>query len=281
MYLKLLLSVCFVGGPLQIYAHSICHPQPNENRPNYIVGYGSLINLVSKNKTYPDTGVNIPVNVTGFRRTWTARGYSNFSLSTTYLGVEELPDSYINGVIFSVPNAGAIQKYDERERYYCRVKVPYEHIKILRGKISDNGAFPTDDELKGSDFWIYVTIKRFSEYPNEQYPIVQSYVDIFIGGCLQMERKYGLEDYADDCVTHTTGWEYPWVNDRLHPRRPFAYQSEAGGIDRVLGKYLPDHKTRTYIERIYYLRSSGSLFNIVPSLIATSGLVSACIIGNI
>lgn len=245
---------------------------------HYIVGYGSLINAESKNRTYPETGLNIPVKVSGFRRTWTARGYSNASLSTTYLGVEINKDSYLNGVIFTVPNAVALQKYDERERYYCRVKVPSEDITVLKGNISDNGTFPPQSELNKSEFWIYVTIPHFSEYPDEKYPIVQSYVDIFLAGCIQMEKKYGLQNFSDECVTKTEGWQYPWVNDRLHPRRPFAFQSYAGGIDRLLDKHVSEYHQNTYVERIHVGRaaSEGSQFkvcglSVVGSLMLAGG----------
>lgn len=220
------------------------------------------------------------MNVSGFKRTWTARGYSNTSLSTTYLGVEKDAESSLNGVIFSVPN-DALPKYDERERYYCRVSVPLNDILILRGNISDNGTFPSEEELKNSEFWIYVTIKKFSEFPDESYPIVQSYVDIFLSGCIQMERKYGLKNFSDDCVSHTVGWQYPWVNDRLHPRRPFAFQSYAMSIDRLIDRHVEGYHRNVYVEKIHFGRSvsAGSQMDVYGLKVIGYAMVAAFRLG--
>lgn len=213
------------------------------------------MNAESKNRTYPGTGINIPVRISGFKRTWTARGYSNISLSTTYLGVDKDPESTLNGVIFKVPNGEAVEKYDERERIYCRHNVPWKDIAILRGNVSDNGTFPSESELSDSEFWIYVTIPKLSKYPDQEYPIVQSYVDTFLSGCIQIERKYGLTNYSDECFTTTDGWDNPWVNDRLQPRRPWSYQLFAGSVDKLIAKHIPDHHSKTYIERFYLGRN--------------------------
>jgi hypothetical protein len=35
-----------------------------------------------------------------------------------------------------------------------------------------------------------------------------------ITGCLEMEKEFSLENYADDCVKQTVGWNYSWINDR-------------------------------------------------------------------
>jgi len=84
---------------------------------------------------------------------------------------------------------------------------PFNNITVLRGKKPQN-SLPTENELRNSEFWIYVTIPNCRKYPNEEYPIVQSYVDIFIEGCGQMERLYDLENYSQQCVTTTEGWEH-------------------------------------------------------------------------
>lgn len=45
-----------------IYADD-CHPQVDANTPQYIVGYGSLMDASSKRLSEPDAGVNLPVLV--------------------------------------------------------------------------------------------------------------------------------------------------------------------------------------------------------------------------
>ena len=61
-----------------------CRPELDPSKPQYIVGYGSLMQSSSKRMTEPGAGINLPVLVTGFQRAWNHRG----TYPTTYLGVE-------------------------------------------------------------------------------------------------------------------------------------------------------------------------------------------------
>ena len=61
-----------------------CHPALDPSKPQYIVGYGSLMQSNSKRMTEPDAGINLPVLVTGFQRAWNTHGI----YPTTYLGVQ-------------------------------------------------------------------------------------------------------------------------------------------------------------------------------------------------
>ena len=45
-----------------------CHPEVDPSKPQYVVGYGSLMETASKRMTEPDAGTNLPVSVTGFQR---------------------------------------------------------------------------------------------------------------------------------------------------------------------------------------------------------------------
>jgi hypothetical protein len=98
--------------------------------------------------------------------------------------------------------------------------------------------------------WIYVSKPEAVDPPDADYPIVQSYVDIFITGCLQLaERVVGQnEDFAEQCITTTSGWSPHWVNDRLLPRRPFIHQPNASEIDRLLFENVPDEVRMIRIE---------------------------------
>ena len=84
--------------------------------------------------------------------------------------------------------------------------------------------------------------------PNKEYPIVQSYVDIFISGCLEIEDKYELPHFADKCVETTKGWSTSWVNDRLYPRRPIFNVPKAFRIDKVLANNVPKQFGKIEIE---------------------------------
>jgi len=88
--------------------------------------------------------------------------------------------------------------------------------------------------------WIYNSAKELHQYPADDYPIVQSYVDIFIRGCIQVEEKYRIKNFAKDCIQSTAQWSEHWVNDRIFPRRPSLYEPYASKIDELLKEMLPE-----------------------------------------
>jgi hypothetical protein len=93
------------------------------------------------------------------------------------------------------------------------------------------------------DIWFYASSQERPASP--QFPIVQSYVDICLNGCLEIEGTYPLakqRNFAKLFIETCTGWTEWWVNDRIYPRRPFIYEPNAYKIDQllqdVLGKEL-------------------------------------------
>ena len=102
------------------------------------------------------------------------------------------------------------------------------------GEYFDNGEGEKEDDKKEDKI----------NLPNEKYPIVQSYVDIFLNGCFQIQDKFKINEFSDLCVQTTTGWSKSWVNDRVHARRPFLI-SNFNRIDSLLGRnfsYYFDNK---------------------------------------
>jgi hypothetical protein len=79
------------------------------------------------------------------------------------------PTAHLNGVIFKLPSADGLPEYDKRERFYCRRAILPSEIKLLAGG---------DAYLEDAQYWIYVTKPIFNAQPSEEYPIVQSYVDV-------------------------------------------------------------------------------------------------------
>jgi hypothetical protein len=97
-----------------------------------------------------------------------------------------------------------------------------------------DGAGPWDR----GDVYIFVSnpadISKTKE-PTSTFPIVQSYVDICVNGCLEVEALYrAATGYVQEFIKTTTGWNKYWVNDRLYPRRPFIYVPNASKIDQAL-----------------------------------------------
>ncbi len=211
---------------------------------NYIFGYGSLIEKESRLRTTPKSKVAFPVKVNGFKRGWFARtGVSG--LSTTFLGCINDVDSHTNGVIYELSEED-LQLTDSREKGYKRVKIDFEDIEDFSIQIE-----------KKSAIWIY--INQFphnnipkSNFPSKEFPIVQSYVDMCINGCLEMESLYPKArdgKFAINFIKSTYFWSKYWVNDRIYPRRPFVFRSNAYEIDKLLKENLQD---KTLMENIYF-----------------------------
>ena len=212
-----------------------CAIPPDSSRPQYIIGYGSLMQDDSRKRTSPQAGPAHPVEIRGYRRGWFARGKAP-GFGTTYLGV--LPDraSHLNAVIYRVDPA-ELAATDRREASYCRTSVAGPDIKPLEGDY-----LPPQD----AQAWIYVS--RSVATPDSRNPIVQSYVDIFVSGCLEQEQRLGLTDFSHQCLITTAAWSEHWVNDRIYPRRPFIFQPRAAQIDNLLSRQLPQYFSRIRIE---------------------------------
>jgi hypothetical protein len=193
--------------------------------PQYIFGYGSLVESQSRARTWASALYASPVIVKGIKRGWFDSTPAS-GLSPTYLGAVLDADHICNGVIFPISKEG-LAAYNQREVGYTPTKIKQSNITMLDGR----SAAP-----KG-DIWFYANTKEKPASP--QYPIVQSYVDICINGCLQLEAAYPLaQDFTKMFIETCTGWTEWWVNDRIYPRRPFIYEPNAYTIDKLLQNVL-------------------------------------------
>jgi hypothetical protein len=206
----------------------ICHPKINPQLPQYIIGYGSLIDEPSKKRTDPSAQESFPVVIKGYKRSWSVHGTLP-GLNTTFLSVFEDNHSSFNGVIYKLSHPENIQQYDIRERSYCRKELRQDTLKVPSSVLPDQ-----------KQIWIYISTQKRHEPPTIDYPIVQSYVDIFIRGCIQIEEKYKIKYFAKDCIQSTEQWSNHWVNDRIFPRRPFLYEPYAYKIDALVKETLPE-----------------------------------------
>ena len=209
-------------------AENDCHPLIDPEKPQYMIGYGSLMESASKHATEPNAGINLPVLVTGFKRSWNTHGV----YPTTFLGVQRSESTTMVAALYrDFLNTGGTLSSDAREIDYCRASVDPANIKML-----DGSKVPAPSEI-----WAYNTKPSRMAAPDPEYHIVQSYVDIFITGCLQMQVRVSEPhfDFVEQCVLTTDGWSKHWVNDRIYPRRPFHYEPNAFKIDGYLNRLLP------------------------------------------
>lgn len=187
-----------------------------------------------------------PVKVWGHERGWWARtGVAGFS--TTFLGCVPSTHTarYVNGVVYEVTEQDLLLT-DAREMGYRRALVPPDQIEDYVGALE-----------KDAQTWVY--LNDFPEgkvpeaqLPNKRFPIVQSYIDVCLNGCLAIEAEFPVaaqKRFAIDFIQSTLGWNGCWVNDRIYPRRPFVHVPNAFRIDQLLKDHLADP---TLFDQIYF-----------------------------
>ena len=203
---------------------------------HFIVGYGSLINLRSLQRTLPQVQYSLPVRVHGFQRKWNAREDVTVSFSTTYLGINTDDESSFNGVLFEVEES-ELEIIDAREFLYERIEVKKDSVEILGGDFHED---------KAQKVWIYLT-KKPKEVIKE-FPLIQSYIDVCVSGCLEIEEKFSLQGFAKEFLKSTYSWSTHWVNDRIYPRSPHIHQPRAFEIDKLLFQNLNSYYKEITIE---------------------------------
>jgi len=234
--LGILVSLAALSSPV-LASDGGCGEPLDTERPQYLIGYGSLMQDDSRLRTSPKAGPAHPVELEGYRRGWFTRA-STAGLGSTFLGLQSEPKRHLNAVIYQVAPA-EVDATDKREALYCRVSVAMSDVRPL-----ERGWAPERD----AQLWIYQSLPTTVAAPDSRNPIVQSYVDVFVSGCLEQEQRLGLKGFSQECLATTDGWSEHWVNDRIHPRRPFVYQPKAFQIDGLLAKQLPAYFSRIRIE---------------------------------
>lgn len=193
----------------------------------FIFGYGSLIDTVSRDSTSSVPIPAIPVRVSaafGYIRTWNDRSPSGF----TALGLRK-PNSgeqasTINGVLYPVAG-NDMSKFDSREAGYVRVEVPREDIEAVSWQ-----RLPESGKI-----WAYVPVKPNGEpgvglpTADAAFPLLESYIDVVVEGGLE----YG-EDFARELIETTSDWSNYYLNDRELARRPWVHDKTAATVDRLL-----------------------------------------------
>lgn len=221
----------------------------------YVFGYGSLLDRSSRLGTVPLAKDVFPVRLQGMVRGWWARTKVT-GFSTTYVGCLDANDpllkntsasGWVNGIIFEVGQAD-LEMLDEREKNYCRKKIDVNRLSAYMETRAIQDFLSKDTEV-----WAYLNsfqgYEDFAESrPTKMFPIVQSYVDICLNGCLELEAS--APGFIVDFITTTWGWGGAWANDRICPRRPHVYFKNAFLVDNLLKQHLPDSNVfdEIYIE---------------------------------
>jgi hypothetical protein len=193
----------------------------------YIFGYGSLLERASRTRTNPDAIGAWPARVKGFERGWFHQGKDFVGSTCTFLGAVKAETKIVNGVIYAVAD---LESTKDREVGYTATPIHPGLIEML-----DGGA----EWIPGIAVYIFLSNPESiskTKAPTKEIPMVQSYVDICINGCLELEALYRKVNgsFTKDFISSTSGWNEFWVNDRIYPRRPFIYAPNATAIDKAL-----------------------------------------------
>ncbi|MEM6455069.1 MAG: gamma-glutamylcyclotransferase family protein, partial [Acidobacteriota bacterium] len=188
----------------------------------------SLLARDSRRGSAPRAEAAYPATVRGLARGWCKAG-DGPGFVPTYLGAypADDDDAWCNGVFFAV-GPGALEALIRRESGYVVHAIDPAQVTMRDGVDA-----PPGDDLR-------VFVPRVRRPPAIDRPIVQSYVDVCLAGCLEVERTYrAASGFAADFFHSTRGWSQAhWINDRLMPRKPTAHVPEARRFDGWIRDHL-------------------------------------------
>jgi len=266
---------------------------------DYVFCFGSLINKASRVSSDPDAVAAVPVRVkasAGYARSW---NFQHPNAKLTALGLEKTEAGAgrtINGVVCPVLSASGMEALDKREIGYKRVAIATKHLEPLSWQTLPDGA----------RVWMYVPLGPAASTatleagednddearagvgltgPSFHNPILQSYVDVCILGCLEYS-----EEFAREFVTSTSLWDGPWINDRQIPRRPWLHQPRYEEIDALLAAVIPEAFGRRRLPEEYSVEMMAAIapqlgativeqfFETIRCIVQSIGLVWICLL---
>ena len=205
---------------------------------NLVLAYGSLIELNSRRNTAPCAQTAWPVELPGWGRSWSAQP-ETIGFTTTVLGASRKKNSTLNGVVFYATDT-ELGSLKIRERDYAMERVPVADLVWLSEK----------PKTLPQAFHIFIWSPDKEKGPTPERPIIQSYIDTCLTGCLALDRDLENADwwFSRNFIRNTGGWSRHWVNDRIYPRRPHIHVKDAHLIDRLLSEERPDEFSAITIE---------------------------------
>jgi hypothetical protein len=228
---------------------------------HYIFGYGSLICSHSRAVTASSDAAQpaaIPVKVSGLERVWSKR---SAKLGMTAVGIRFAQDASTVGVLVPVTEAD-LARFDVREQGYSRVALSLDDVDLLPtvGKTKDAHESSGETQEQGSPDQSHPFMQIWAYVPDEHapadadHPIVQSYVDTILRGCLDV----GGESFAREFLEHTKGWNPSEVlalsdsdsDDDDKPRSSYRRTDSSGSTEsstESVASWIDDRKEPVYI----------------------------------
>ncbi|MGY5450516.1 gamma-glutamylcyclotransferase family protein [Agarivorans sp. MS3-6] len=176
----------------------------------YIFGYGSLIDADCRQCTFPAQHA-YAARLKGFQRYWSGLK-SGDDRSAVVIAPDE--KASVNGVLIPFDEA-FLPELDERERDYQRICIQLPQIEVL-------------SELPEQAAKIYTYVANDYWHPQATSPILQSYLDVCLRGCLAIS-----EQYAREFLLSTNYWVHHWVDDRHQPLYPRAANIDGLALQQI------------------------------------------------
>ncbi|MEE9335827.1 MAG: gamma-glutamylcyclotransferase family protein [Granulosicoccaceae bacterium] len=166
-------------------------------------GYGSLVNR----NTRPPLEDAFKARLSGWERHWAHRVADDATdRHCTSLSARPAADAAtsIDGVVVLMEQS-ELPTLDQRESGYFRQSVPI-------------CAFEIETALPVKEVAIYRSLPENLAPANENFPILQSYIDCVMAGYEQLFDEAGLHEF----MRTTVGWSGDTLNDRIKPHYPRA-----------------------------------------------------------
>jgi hypothetical protein len=123
------------------------------------------------------------------------------------MGVQWAEEGSCVGVLYPVTEE-ELSSFDAREIGYGREAIAIENVELVEYLELDEHYDSPDHKFflkavaeKRSDVQIWVYVPLLPSPPDEDHPIVQTYVDVILQGCLEIHK-----DFAKDFIEDTKGW---------------------------------------------------------------------------
>jgi hypothetical protein len=224
--------------------------EPDHRNHHYVFGFGSIINTTTHapwlSKQADAPADNKPITLPGqqarilarfgYRRGWNFRSNTGFTALGLTSATDEERAADINGVLFRITEE-MLADFDRREVGYDRVEIMMEDIELLARESSKEEERKAENETPNGKMWVYIPQEASCVEANEDHPILQSYVDTVMQGCLE----WGGEEMAMEFVATTSNWSPYFLNDTPSSRRPWLFRKEYNTIDRILSQNPVTH----------------------------------------
>ncbi len=208
----------------------------------------------------------------------------NMFQGQTVMGIQQAHGHNCTGVLIEVDSV-ELENFDQRERNYDRIAVDLKHVFSLphhsdvmrsgvvedhivirkahqqrrrlmdsafRGKPDGHDMDDSENDHEDADVdakvWVYLP-RNGGDGANHYYPIMQSYVDIILRGCLSIGQEF-----AESFLASTHGWwhdhsihhpksdppAYLWVDDRHQPHYIRADEKWSREMKHIIDELIRD-----------------------------------------